>query len=448
MITKITKINNLAVFKNFEWDKVIRDKGNNISKFTKVNIIYGRNYSGKTTLSRIVRSLETKKLSEKYEDPDFEVEFDSNNKITLQNIEEQKQIIRVFNEDFVKENLRFISNPEENITSFAILGENNSIEEEIEELKEKLGRNEEGNKSGLYLELEKKEANKKLSEEEYNNRKKSLESKIQEKAINKQTGIKYHSNIFGDQNYNSTKLKEEIEFVLTEKNFLTEKEKADKLALLKETIKIQISPIIAPEIDLQTLNNKVKEVVTRPITPSNKIEELVKIAVLNRWVKEGRKIHKENDLKECSFCGNKISEERWEELDKHFDEESEKLEKEIDSMLQEVDSYVTKISDVLPIDKNLFYTNFQNELEQLIEEKDNCIKKIVKELNSLKKILESRKQDLLNIQSFSDIQDFSKELNECITKYNRLVKESNSYSQNLSQNQENAKKSIKIKRSS
>lgn len=445
MITKITKINNLAVFKNFEWDKVIRDKGNNISKFTKVNIIYGRNYSGKTTLSRIVRSLETKKLSEKYEDPDFEVEFDSNNKITLQNIEEQKQIIRVFNEDFVKENLRFISNPEENITSFAILGENNSIEEEIEELKEKLGRNEEGNKSGLYLELEKKEANKKLSEEEYNNRKKSLESKIQEKAINKQTGIKYHSNIFGDQNYNSTKLKEEIEFVLTEKNFLTEKEKADKLALLKETIKIQISPIIAPEIDLQTLNNKVKEVVIRPITPSNKIEELVKIAVLNRWVKEGRKIHKENDLKECSFCGNKISEERWEELDKHFDEESEKLEKEIDSMLQEVDSYVTKISDVLPIDENLFYTNFQNELEQLIEEKDNCIKKIVKELNSLKKILESRKQDLLNIQSFSDIQDFSKELNECITKYNRLVKESNSYSQNLSQNQENAKKVLRLK---
>ena len=165
MITKITKINNLAVFKDFEWDKVVRDsKGNNISKFTKVNIIYGRNYSGKTTLSRIVRSLETKKLSEKYEDPDFEVEFNSNNKITLQNIEEQKQIIRVFNEDFVKENLRFISNPEENITPFAILGENNSIEEEIEKLKEKLGRNEEGNKSGLYLELEKKEANKKSSE--------------------------------------------------------------------------------------------------------------------------------------------------------------------------------------------------------------------------------------------------------------------------------------------
>ena len=446
MITKITKINNLAVFKDFEWDKVVRDsKGNNISKFTKVNIIYGRNYSGKTTLSRIVRSLETKKLSEKYEDPDFEVEFDSNNKITLQNIEEQKQIIRVFNEDFVKENLRFISNPEENITPFAILGENNSIEEEIEKLKEKLGRNEEGNKSGLYLELEKKEANKKSSEKEYNDRKKSLESKIQEKAINKQTGIKYHSDIFGDQNYNSTKLRDEIDLVLTEKFFLTEEEKAKKSALLKETIKRDILPIIISEIDLQTLNNKVKEVVTRPITPSNKIEELVKIAVLNRWVKEGRKIHKENGLKECSFCGNKISEERWKELDKHFDEESEKLEKEIDSMLQEVDSYVTKISDVLPIDKNLFYADFQNKLEELIEEKDNCIKKIVKELNSLKKILESRKQDLLNIQSFSDIQDFSKELNECITKYNYFVKESNSYSQNLYKNQENAKNALRLK---
>ena len=32
---------------------LVRDDGNNVAEFKKINILYGRNYSGKTTLSRI-----------------------------------------------------------------------------------------------------------------------------------------------------------------------------------------------------------------------------------------------------------------------------------------------------------------------------------------------------------------------------------------------------------
>ena len=65
MFTKIKKIDNYAVFNNFDWNATVRDKGNNVAEFKDINIIYGRNYSGKTTLSRIFRSLEKGQLNEK-----------------------------------------------------------------------------------------------------------------------------------------------------------------------------------------------------------------------------------------------------------------------------------------------------------------------------------------------------------------------------------------------
>ncbi len=59
--------------------------------------------------------------------------------------------VRVFNEDFVRANLRFITNPDDSIEPFAILGDdNNKIEKEIETLEAELGSKEEGKETGLY----------------------------------------------------------------------------------------------------------------------------------------------------------------------------------------------------------------------------------------------------------------------------------------------------------
>lgn len=60
MIKKID-IQNFGLFSDYNWDSEI---GNDPDKdiFKKVNIIYGRNYSGKTALSRVFRCVETKLL--------------------------------------------------------------------------------------------------------------------------------------------------------------------------------------------------------------------------------------------------------------------------------------------------------------------------------------------------------------------------------------------------
>ncbi|MDD3052754.1 MAG: AAA family ATPase [Candidatus Cloacimonetes bacterium] len=366
MITKFKSINNLAVFQDFNWDTSVRDDGNNVILFKPINIFYGRNYSGKTTLSRIVRALETDNISDKYENPQFEVSIKDVADSTPNNLTAHGKKIRVFNEDFVKDNLRFITNSDESITPFAIIGGNAKIEAEIQELKNDLGSNEEENESGFYLELRKATTIETKAVYAFQTENNSLSQQLATKALDRNTGIKYRSDRFGDQNYTTTKLLSDIETVLeTLYQPITDEGVAQKLNLLKENANADIPASARPNLDLTTLNTKAKALVTKSISSSNKIEQLLKDAILNRWVKEGRQIHKDK-LLQCSFCGNDISEKRWRELDSHFDEESEKLEEEIDAAISEIDNSILNLDLQLQINKTDFYSKFHPDLDTLI----------------------------------------------------------------------------------
>ncbi|RLA50375.1 MAG: hypothetical protein DRR42_13320 [Gammaproteobacteria bacterium] len=96
-IKKIDSIKNMAVFKNFEWEKSFANEGNNAAAFSTIKILYGRNYSGKTTLSRIFRAMETGELSDKFENPSFNVSLADGAHVYA------TPKARVFNEDFVRD---------------------------------------------------------------------------------------------------------------------------------------------------------------------------------------------------------------------------------------------------------------------------------------------------------------------------------------------------------
>lgn len=449
MITKFKTINNLAVFQNFDWDSTIRDKGNNIILFKPINIFYGRNYSGKTTLSRIVRALETGNLSDKYVNPQFEVSITDVADSTPNNLTGHGKKIRVFNEDFVKANLRFIVNPDESISPFAIIGGNATIEAEIQELKNELGEKENIDKgidaTGFYLELKNVSATARTALQAFQKANKSLNDQLSSKATNNPNGIKYKSEKYGDQNYNINKLKNDIETVL-EASFqpLNDDEVTQKLNLLQEKANPDIPEISKPNLELATLNLKAKELVTKSISSSNKIDQLLKDAILNRWVKEGRQLHKEK-LEQCSFCGNNISQERWKQLDSHFDEESEKLEKEIDLLISETENSIQNIDSKLQINKNVFYSKFHSDLDTLITNRQQTISNIKTELNIIKEKLQERKDDLLNPKSYNDITDYSQQLEDCWTAFETLRIQANDYSNSLGKEQTEAKRLLRLR---
>lgn len=445
MITKFKTINNLAVFQNFNWDTNIRDKGNNVVLFKSINIFYGRNYSGKTTLSRIIRALETGYISDKYENPQFEVEVKDVADATQNNLSTHGKKIRVFNEDFVKDNLRFITNSDESITPFAIIGGNTTIETEIQKLKDELGNIEEDSESGFYLELKNAKSIANTALQAYQTQNNSLNGQLSFKATNNPDGIKYNSEKFGDQNYNINKLQSEINTVL-ESSFepLTDIEITHKLTLLKESVKSEIEAISKPNIDFDNLNTKAKELVTKSISSSNKIELLLKDAIINRWAKEGKLIHKDK-LNNCSFCGNEISEERWKQLDSHFDEESEKLEKDIDALISELEVSINNIDKLLQINKNLFYSKFHEDLDNLILQRQRLIDNIKSELIRTKGILKTRKDDLLNPKNYLEITNKNRELEVTWSSFENLRTQTNDYSNSLDSEQAEAKRLLRLR---
>ena len=154
MIRKIN-ISKFGLFSNFQWNFTRSGKKGEVKDvfFEKENIIYGRNYSGKTTLSRIIRSLETKNISDKYENVVFEIELDDRTKIDQNNYKENPLKIRVFNEDFIRENLSFIIDPNGQINSFAILGDNVTIQPQLDKLSNLLGSDEADKETGMYRNL-------------------------------------------------------------------------------------------------------------------------------------------------------------------------------------------------------------------------------------------------------------------------------------------------------
>jgi len=445
MITKFKTIKNLAVFQNFVWDNSVSDAASNVQLFKNINVIYGRNYSGKTTLSRIVRALEKGGISDKYENPEFEVCIKDLADATQANLSSHGKKIRVFNEDFVKENLRFIVNTNESINPFAILGGNADLQTEIDALKLALGRNDEGSETGFYLELKNAKEIAGTSKQAYDSANSNLNQQLSYKAINNPNGIRYKADRFGDQNYNISKLKDEITIV-TEPTFtpLTDEQVIEKDALLKERVNQDVGALSKHTIDIPSISSKVEALISKPISNSDKIEQLVKDAVLNRWVKDGRQYHKDK-LDKCAFCGSDITEERWKVLDSHFDEESEKLEKEIDDLLLEIQQQIAALNDCLSINKTVFYTKYHNDIDRLIVFRQYVIDSIKLDLSKISEQLTNRKNDLLNTKIFTSIKNNSKRLEWCRQIFENIRTQANTYSTLLGDEQSEAKRLLRLR---
>jgi len=143
MFTKID-IKKFGLYKDFRWPEGLQN-------FGRVNIIYGRNYAGKTTLSRIFDSVGQGQLHKDYKDGAFTLYTDDSTvaEVTERNLGRCPYRIRVYNSDFVRRNLSWLSNEEEGeIKPFALIGsENVEAQKAIDKLNEELGSVEE--KRGL-----------------------------------------------------------------------------------------------------------------------------------------------------------------------------------------------------------------------------------------------------------------------------------------------------------
>lgn len=446
MIEKFSRIKGVGVFDDFSWNSSVRARNGVVLNFKKINIIYGRNYSGKTTLSRVVRGLDIGTLPEEFDSPEIEIVFSDGTAVTNLNLSEHQHGVRVFNDDFVRQHLKFIFDPEEDVEAFAILGkDNNLIESEIEMLSNELGSNEEGSETGLYKSLKRASDDLRSEETKLKDVEEALSGRIRQKAIDRRVGIKYRSDRFGDQNYTTGKLQTELDFV-TGKEYSVPTN--DKLAraekLLGETTKAEIPRFMFPQLRFAAIEATARRLLTKKITESERIEELLVDATLHRWVNEGRSLHRDKREK-CAFCGNPISEDRWRQLENHFDEESEELENEINDALKLVDDESTKLSNAFAFELADFYSIFHDRLRNLNGQFKEVSGQYIASLELLGDQLKSRLDAILLPREIDPPLDVSPRLLELFDALEKNRIESNQYSANLKKDQTDAREALRLK---
>lgn len=429
MITKFKEIKNMAVFKNFSWDSTAIEQGRPLV-FKQVNVLYGRNYSGKTTLSRIVRAFETGNLSDKYGTPSFSLLMDDGKELTESDIQTGGLLTRVFNEDFIRENLQFVVNPNSDIVPFAVLGEDNArIEAEIKKILNQLGSDDKESPTGLYAKRSAADSAYKQAETAHKTAEDNLSKQKRKKAIDKNFGIKYQVARYNRQNYDIRNLNEDIETVLSGSY---QRPDNTQIALyetaLTEEKKDSAKSFATPQLSLSRLVADCRELCERRIGSSEKIQELLRDAALEQWVKQGMVHNKGREI--CAFCGQPITGNRWDELNKHFDEETEELLHDIETFVKKIESERTKVSSCFSPDKTCFYAAYTDELDNIISEYETFKKAYESCLEQLSVLAEKRKKSLHKEIAF-DYEDQDLTCNTIFTSYKALQERSNSHSDSI-----------------
>jgi len=311
MIKRINKIKNFGVFEDYRRSGDIRD-------FEEKNIIYGWNYSGKTTLSRLISYLDKNvEIEDDYKDVEFEVELVDGSKIDNINRGTSTLQVQVFNSDFVKDNLHFGISDKINGIKFAV-GDTGNILEQIEEIDKYItkaniviGRNQ-GNITSFN----------------------GFETKFTEEARHltdllglgrgfTKTNVRNYVQEWAGQPLESFVISDDAEL-----NRVLTNAKAQNTGSKIDTTN-------SPSTRYESLCNQVKTVLKRQPQHSTDDELLSSDRDFYNWAKSGLELYnrKNPQPQRCAFCGGIITKEgRLAELNAYYTNEASKVKTEIEQL--------------------------------------------------------------------------------------------------------------------
>lgn len=342
MLKAFEKIKNFGVFDDYSRPPDVED-------FTELNLIYGWNYAGKTTLSRVLRSIETQAVHPDYSAARFVISTDNNSTITESSLATTSEKIRVFNSDFVKDNIGWDG---EEFDPILLLGQ-----QSIEAQKE-IDRND-----SL---LERLRAGYRRNEAAI----KSRDEALREKKTGRARAIKQALQLV--EAFTATHLNQELAKVESDPDAHLVSE--DTLPRLQQAAtadeKGKLPKIQKLVLNLGAINasDGISELLARKPAMSNTIEYLAEHSDVANWIRAGLPLHDDRD--ECEFCGNQLPPGRLDTLRAHFSKDVEQLEAELKKKKIEVQKLKLAPTD---LHKSDFYAQLRGELDEVKSALNNSI---------------------------------------------------------------------------
>ncbi len=332
MITKINKLKRFGIYQNYTW--------NGIDEFKKENLIYGWNYSGKTTLSKLFQVLEFKDKNRYFNDSEIEVACQNGTGESVFNQDSFSAFpfyVKVFNSEYVNRIFTW-DEPKSgfNAISFYLGDEAGGLKEKIEELEI---RNERltNLRDNRYIPII-------TTFDSYNKPNGIFSSKAKDIRDNYLPGIfnpitfdKGHLKVIVDQ------VKSDFDsFVLSESEI--NKIKADALSVNKYERLGEKFHLIENSIELA---KEVKNILEDTAPKSISLPELEDDVELFDWVQKGIILHKDSTV--CKFCTNSLPNERIENLNSFYSKK-----------LVEIQSAISKALKFIEEEKKAYEIKFPN----------------------------------------------------------------------------------------
>jgi wobble nucleotide-excising tRNase len=405
MISKISRLTNFGNYRQFQWGGT--------APFSQRNLIYGWNYSGKTTLSRLFQILAEPNQLAHWQGCQFEVELQGGATMTHGNLANPPRI-KVFNRDFIQSNFQ----QEHQAPAVFIVG-GNTIH-----LRNRIARLAEHETKILAIKGRLAESHQRLQNE------------LDLLGTNHARSV---ATVTGDRTYNRTKLIAEIDRV---------KATPDAFILVEEVLQAKVSLLRSTEqwTDVDSVNNfAIKPDTLRQSlsavmlkTASNEaIGKLKENRDLESWVRTGLAHHV--DSSQCEFCGSTIPDQRLTALQKHFSKAYEDLATEVASQITRLEA--TELTIRLP-DERDFVPDLRARfvaLKTRIEDWLTWANSVVGELTTLAK----QKQLSLETQLACDVDiSRSSEADEIVVGINALIAEHNQKRAQIDREKREAKAAI------
>jgi wobble nucleotide-excising tRNase len=438
---KTINIKNFGQFRDYTWNNHL-----NKEQFQQVNIIYGRNYSGKTTLSRIVRCIEKNELHEQYQDALFEIICNDGSTISQDALSDagEKYLVRVYNTDFVKEHLSWLRTETGDIKPFTILGlKNIEIEKQIESINKKLGAVED--KRGLLFDYEEEDRRYSKKDKESRQKSDSFKSNLSDKAGK----IKLDKHLFvispSKKQYIITDIEKDIALVLKqpETYTLSQERVAEKSRFLFERALADLPKLPESKPNFGKHYTATKELLERKIAPNQPITDLINDSLLQEWVRQGIDKHR-NKREVCGFCNNPLPSDIWTRLDAHFNEESKQLRTELEEQIHNLEGAKNKLGEFIKRAKSDFYEKLHGEFDTLMERWNLLVNQYSSGLDVLILEAKARVEDVFKPRELKEIPAVSTAIGLIITEFNILIEKHNSTTQTLSAEQERERRNLRL----
>ena len=306
MLKGIKKIKGLGVYGDYSPPP-------ETAEFGIKNLIYGWNYSGKTTLSRLFAHLERGGYDPDITGYSFLFDTDIGN-VTEANAKTCGHVVRVFNTDFIHANLNFSGSPSRPIL---LLGsESEETQKEIARLTEMRGR-----------------VNQTIA-----NQQRAAKADVDALADAKKAaaaGTKAALSL--TEIYTATQMAPDIQAVsLGMEDYKLTPEQLEADTKLARTSAQDALPSVAKvnaKSSLADLWDRVGPLLAKTPEVANAIQYLTENPSVANWVERGLDLHEHKE--DCEFCGNKVAAGRLAALRVHFSKAQADFRSKLQAFLQD-----------------------------------------------------------------------------------------------------------------